>query len=582
MAIELKKTSSFNIGVVVSNAVAAVRLVRSQETSRQESEFQKAVASGMTYADQQKFREEQLEEAETGSFPDSEYIAELETVIAQTKQMARFEKIRAKYKDSLDNYVLGKKSLESYVDVLEDTLNTEKDPAMQTELRNLLSTARQEQATNELNAIKNRALVAQRDNSVRLVEKSISEIKSRRARASIVENDDEVAMWDETLIALEGSKSKLQIEDSMNDITFKINKFNPKANDKLGYLNEEISKADGGKELVYNGVTYPSLKAFWENKRNEYIASSYFDEVKADMDAESARIAATSKFGRIPTIRIQAVNDYYNQLKAKPEFAPYVSVIEQKRIEAVSGMANELADAIYSESEYNGFDSIDQDQRSIADIRNLENRFGIAISRQPFEGETSGRVGAGATPADTTTLTNTVTTPAPGASAGGDYLVVAGDTLSSIAARNGVSLLQLLDTNPAYKANPSMVRVGAALKIPTSPSLLGKESLDTTVTPPVKPSTPAPTSTPSTPATPTQPTVTSPKKPTTAPVPTQNPTPTPTPSPKYQGTSIVDFLKTRGQQSGFNYRKTLAEQNGIMNYTGSAQQNLSLLSKLNK
>lgn len=44
--------------------------------------------------------------------------------------------------------------------------------------------------------------------------------------------------------------------------------------------------------------------------------------------------------------------------------------------------------------------------------------------------------------------------------------------------------------------------------------------------------------------------------------------------------SIVDYLNQSGQASDFNTRKKLAEENGITNYTGSAQQNVSLLNTL--
>lgn len=48
----------------------------------------------------------------------------------------------------------------------------------------------------------------------------------------------------------------------------------------------------------------------------------------------------------------------------------------------------------------------------------------------------------------------------------------------------------------------------------------------------------------------------------------------------YTGNSIVDYLKSVGQDSSYSARKKLAEQNGISGYKGTAQQNLSLLSKL--
>ncbi|WP_367119848.1 DUF3597 family protein, partial [Methanoculleus sp.] len=45
----------------------------------------------------------------------------------------------------------------------------------------------------------------------------------------------------------------------------------------------------------------------------------------------------------------------------------------------------------------------------------------------------------------------------------------------------------------------------------------------------------------------------------------------------YTGTSIVDYLKSIGQDSSYSARSALASQYGITNYTGSADQNLALL-----
>jgi hypothetical protein len=44
--------------------------------------------------------------------------------------------------------------------------------------------------------------------------------------------------------------------------------------------------------------------------------------------------------------------------------------------------------------------------------------------------------------------------------------------------------------------------------------------------------------------------------------------------------SIVDFLKSRGKDSSFQARQNLATLYGIVNYTGSAEQNTELLAKL--
>ena len=49
---------------------------------------------------------------------------------------------------------------------------------------------------------------------------------------------------------------------------------------------------------------------------------------------------------------------------------------------------------------------------------------------------------------------------------------------------------------------------------------------------------------------------------------------------EYQGSSIVDYLKSIGKDASYQARATLASQHGITNYTGSAEQNLQLLNKL--
>ena len=51
-------------------------------------------------------------------------------------------------------------------------------------------------------------------------------------------------------------------------------------------------------------------------------------------------------------------------------------------------------------------------------------------------------------------------------------------------------------------------------------------------------------------------------------------------SSEYKGNSIVDYLKSVGIDSSYSNRKKLAKENGISNYTGTANQNLELLKKL--
>jgi LysM repeat protein len=62
-----------------------------------------------------------------------------------------------------------------------------------------------------------------------------------------------------------------------------------------------------------------------------------------------------------------------------------------------------------------------------------------------------------------------IVTPTSTVNAGGSYAVKQGDSLSKIASQNGMTLSQLLELNPTYKANPNLVKVGASLNVNKAP-----------------------------------------------------------------------------------------------------------------
>lgn len=65
----------------------------------------------------------------------------------------------------------------------------------------------------------------------------------------------------------------------------------------------------------------------------------------------------------------------------------------------------------------------------------------------------------------TVSPSQTVTPVSPTTPTTKSYSVQAGDSLSKIAQTNGMTLQQLLDLNPSYKANPNMVQIGANLTL---------------------------------------------------------------------------------------------------------------------
>jgi hypothetical protein len=628
MAVNLRTTFSISLANVVDNAITTINAIRRVEQARKESEFQKAIAGGMSYADQITFRDKQLADEKASSISDPTYINTLTASIADTKKLARFEAIRIKYKDSLDSYVTGKESISQHLQVLQDLLAGESDPSKQSEIRDLISESRNTQATIEVNAIKNRALLAEKDKSVQLIDNSISEVQSRRALASVNQNDDEVAAWDDTLLALKSSKSKLLIENGLNEITYQTNRSSLSSVDKLNLLNNYVSSANASDAVTYDGITYPSLKAYWENKRGDYITNNFFDELKKETDAQTAVIASNNSYGQVPVARIQAINDFYSNLKNSDAFAAYQDRLEQARITSVTAMANDLYTSLVDEANANG-----DFAKAEAAILAIENRFGIKIARPAFSSEVANNntiansvLGGGAT------VVNPAAAPIPAAA----------QPLPSLPVRPSVTIPSS-EASPASSSAPAPLGANISTTFiestptpvpastpapnftPVPPNFTSAETGQPAYAPPPTPIppqnfTPVPAPTPNyseavplyspasgvgtkspggqyvftadytwkpvgtTSITKTAPVPVPPPFPTPPPatipvsVPTPNPTTT-TPS-TYTGVSVVDYLKLQKQDSSFSARQKLALEKGIMNYTGTGKQNDQLLKLL--
>ena len=150
------------------------------------------------------------------------------------------------------------------------------------------------------------------------------------------------------------------------------------------------------------------------------------------------------------------------------------------------------------------------------------------------------------------------------------YKVLAGSNLTKAAQAMGITLQQLLDANPQYKANPNMVQAGALLQYPVSTSTATPKADSVSGntytyqkksysfgTGPLAAQYPAPT-TPTTPKTPTTPTT-----PTTTTTPTTLTTPV-TPTTTTPATNDLSWL-----QNDANYKLLPTDmQNYLVQYYG--------------
>lgn len=584
MATQLNNSFVIDLSATVETSINAVLEVKNRETAIKEAEFQAAVAEGlMSYEAQLEYRQNQLAEEKKSAFVDEGFVANLNQSIATTKKMVRYDRIRKKYESSLKQYVEGKKSLKQHTAAIQNLLGREGVPdEMRSQLQGEVVSLNQTMIENEATAIKNRALVAQRDLSIPLIEKSIAEVGDRRAKDLLNGNEEAVSAWDETLYNLRSQKSFIIVTNGTNDIAYQTARNDLKVHQQVSLFDSLINEANANEPFLYNNVRYPSLKDYWTQQRDTIINSSEFwGSLSAELDAESTRLASQSPSGQITVARIKEVDDFYKNLATRPGFENYVDRIERERTSMTDSAVNELASFIESEATI----TEDYDTARRAALQ-LETTFGIKLTRVPEPtqksfAETTIEEAKTVDAAELATPKRNFTEKESADLQKAQARVEAG--IGSETDKRNVDFAKSQGWKPGQTtAPPTTAPISTATKRTFSEqetndlnaaqirvdagtaSDVDKKNLDYAKSQGYA-------------AVPTQPVTTAPK--TTTPAPAATPAPAPT-TQKYVGSSVTDYLKSIGQDSSYAARQKLAAEKGIQGYTGTSQQNLDLLNKI--
>lgn len=538
MATTLKQNKlSVNLGNVVNNAIVAVKAVRAQESSRKESAFQSAVAEGLSYEAQVRFREQQLVSAAAEPFPDTDYIQRIKESIVSTKRLARFNAYRTKYAQALGEMNAGHINEVQYAERLKSLLGSASDPDLRLEIEGNITAAEARVTAYKSTILANQVKLANYDGTQKTLNGVIEKVKEARAIAAIGQNEDEVAEHDATLASLRSQLVQVKAEDVVNSLVVAGTFTAYSSKEKLNTLNAQIDGADTSTPVVINGKRYGSEREYWETTRNGYLSgngtgifSDYFNDLntqnKSLIDGDVAR------YGFVPATTTQAIKSEFDTLKSRPEFAPFLSQVESLQAQTVGAAVDTMAKVIVERAEYTG-EFVKADNA----LKSLTNLYGVDTSLQQLQlgarlsAQVNAVIEAGGTPPPGTDIlpasefpipTTTTTTPpqeaAPKAEptpTGGSYKVVSGDSLSKIAAQNNVTLTQLLDANPEYKANPSLIRPDAIIQLPKMEPVVPTPTPTSQPTQPIQPPVSTTSSTPTAPtATPTQTSTPTPSQPT--------------------------------------------------------------------
>ena len=343
MAKVLAQNFSIDIGAVVNGAIRAVKTVRRSAQAKREAEFQRAIADGLSYAEQLKLREKWLKEENDSSFPDEEYIASLEKTITETKKLNRFQKYREKYVQTLNELNAGIINERQYLKELETQLQGIDDPELRLEINGDISEAHKAVKNYNDTILKNQVVVAQKDGTVGILKEAISRVKAARADALLSDNEDEVTAYDETLIALDSQLNNVRVEDAITRFQTKSATLGVSPVEKLDFINTQIQGANQEISFRFGDKTYRSAQEFWNLQRDQYLAGNsdilggnFFEELNVFTDGQIA--VDNAKFGYTTKQALDSALNQYNLLAGRPEMAPFLINLENSRTNSMNGI----------------------------------------------------------------------------------------------------------------------------------------------------------------------------------------------------------------------------------------------------
>lgn len=627
-------TIAIDLRGVIDSAVQSVRSIQKKKSNELEILFQQQIADGLSYDGQVEFLQSQLNEENSSSFRSDDIVNDLTSRITQTKKLARFARYRDTYARTLADLKAGRESSKEALSTLKSYLDSAGDDEdLLNEIQGNIVSMEGEVKQMEDTMIQNQLKKAQYDGTQAVLNDAISMVKDRRSKAQLSGLDDDASAYDVWVTTLTKQLNETKIVDSLHQIDVQVNTKGLNSSGKLTQLNQLIRASDGNTPITIDGVSYGSAKEYWTDQRDNYLAGTgtgIFGDFFKELGGEYTQSinAAVARDGLVTTATLDKINTDFADLSGRAEFQPFLTRLDNYKSLTLGSAIQTTAQSIIDRADYT-FDF----GGATAALQSYAQKYGVNVdtyllalaqdsdkiasqlANDPnspyYQNPDAARAAIGTkdilkpedaafkTPDAATpdaTAVDAATTPSAFSGAAGytgnsivDFLSQAGHDSSfaarqKLAADHGITgytgssqqntaLLNLLKneatkstvtppaetTTPAKTTQTSTVKAPTTTKTTTTPSTTSTPAKTTTTTP-------AATSTPTATTVKAQPSVTS-----TAPA---------TPKSTYTGSSIVDYLSSTGQASDFNSRSAMAKQAGIVNYTGTADQNTTLLKKL--
>lgn len=626
------KVRGDSLDAFVSNLSATYKNQLTIRNAEDETNFNQLVLeNNLSLDDQLDYRKDQLKRVSDDPTERKRVRGEISGIKDRIEQ----KKFSDKYLEKLVSYESGLSSIDTVLAFLQEQKNAATDQTIIDSINKEMANRSAEKFKLTSQLLSNQTEYAMKDKGDSVIDSQIARVNSAKTKALLAGDETTTSMLDLQLQGLTKAKVENGIEKDVKNFAVSSITGYATATKLLDAYNSKVSDSPSDVPIKIGDVTYSSAKEFWTYKRDSYVtdqsSSGFFtrlgDEVKTKINVANSKNALTANL----------LSDYskeFSSLAGRPELAGFENKIETGKQDALQSGTNLITSTITDR--YSVDYDINKAMSSLNDLKvlgvNVDSAYAkiitagasikkgqvdnilsaaqIALSNNPEmtpEQALNQAIATGAgtvlSPEELTKKSEKTITSEAAKTAGGEtgvpdtrttigadgkavaapsvptppvgvaqpqvqvqnaeagtksITVKPGETLSAIALRELGSAAKFNEIAALNNiTDPNKIQVGTVLKIP-----------GVVVQPAAAPTTPtAPQA--------AAPTVAQPQ-PTPAPV-----APTPkAPSAPYQGSSIVDYLGNVGQDSSFANRQKIAKEKGIVDYAGTADQNLKLLKTL--
>lgn len=370
---------TIDLSTVVNNAAASIKKARSEYDSKLELEFQRAIADGMSYDDQVKFRQNQITELNASSFASPSMELPLQKSITDTKKLARFQKYRDKYEGTIGDISAGIGHNEAQLNFLNDSLSSTTDPQLRSEIIDNIQTTRKNIETDRQTLLNNRVTYATQDGTRKVLEDAISTTASAKMQANLNGNTDEVETRSAQLLALKGQLETVKANDAISNWRVTSTSRGTSPQEKLDFINGMMQTVDPTVPVRIGGKSYNNAQEFWVEKRTGFLEGTdqtfgnYFDELKGKLNDRVK--SDTLKFGAPVQDSLDFVQNSLNDAAKKPGVANFADRLDPLRADILIPAVKAVTDKMSDDASTN-FDYISGQRQ----IENLGKRYGVDVT----------------------------------------------------------------------------------------------------------------------------------------------------------------------------------------------------------